>query len=369
MKNTQNLYVALAGLVLATLTFSGIALAQTPATAPAKEETKAEKLVPQSVLKELEGYLARPAGDTREEMIANFIIQGKEGLKRAKQIETEYADAENIEAVRMIMLQIYTIFGQIDNIPYKNQYAKEAIDIATKIVNSKASVKSKIVADQILTRQKIKKNKLSADKEIRDYVARYETTPQAGMAYVYAVMLANDNEMGDLANTLADEMEKKFPKDILIQNFLKQYMGRGAFYGKEFTANLTKLDGSKLVLPKDLKGKVVVIDFWAQWCGPCRASMPHLKEIYAKYKSKGVEIVGINLDEKREDCIDYVKTAGLDWIITFEGKGEADPSANKYGIFQLPSVWVIGKDGKVFSTNAQADLEGTIKRALNATVK
>ena len=135
--------------------------------------------------------------------------------------------------------------------------------------------------------------------------------------------------------------------------------------GKEFTAELTTLDGKTLSLPKDTLGKVVLIDFWASWCPPCHKAVPHMKHLYEKYKGKDFIMVGISLDENKNALKKFIADKNLGWIQTYSGKGWSDPTVKKYGIDGIPSVWVIGKDGKVISTNAVTNASKIIDKALN----
>lgn len=89
-----------------------------------------------------------------------------------------------------------------------------------------------------------------------------------------------------------------------------------------------------------------------------------MKKVYQGYKGKGVEFVGISLDRTRQDVEQFVKQKQMDWIHTYDGQG--NPTADKYGINAIPSLWVIGKDGKVFSDSARGRLEELIDKALEA---
>jgi thiol-disulfide isomerase/thioredoxin len=134
--------------------------------------------------------------------------------------------------------------------------------------------------------------------------------------------------------------------------------------GKEFAAELTTLDGKTLSIPKDTLGKVVLVDFWASWCPPCLELVPHMKQLHEKYKDKDFIIVGISLDTDKNALKKFITDQNLSWIQTYSGKGWKDPTAQKYGIDGIPSVWVIGKDGKVISTNAVNNESKIIDKAL-----
>lgn len=105
------------------------------------------------------------------------------------------------------------------------------------------------------------------------------------------------------------------------------------------------------------RGKVVLVDFWASWCGPCRAEIPNMKDNLAKYGSKGFEIVGVNLDTTREKYEGYVAQEELTWTnILSDKEGEMgwdNPLANYYGITGIPTAILVDKDGKVVSLRAR----------------
>ena len=139
---------------------------------------------------------------------------------------------------------------------------------------------------------------------------------------------------------------------------------KSADEGKEFTAELTTLDGKAFSIPADTKGKVVVIDFWANWCPPCHELIPHMKQIHEKYKGTDVIIVGISLDTDKPALAKFISDMKMDWVQTYSGKKWKDPTVKKYGIDGIPSVWVIGKDGKVISTDAVTNTSEIIDKAL-----
>lgn len=105
------------------------------------------------------------------------------------------------------------------------------------------------------------------------------------------------------------------------------------------------------------KGKVVLIDFWASWCGPCRAAMPELKATYEKYKNKGLVIVGISLDADREKWEKGTQDDGIEWPQFSNLKGWDEPAARAYGVNSIPHTVLIGKDGIIAARNNSTEAQ------------
>jgi cytochrome c biogenesis protein CcmG, thiol:disulfide interchange protein DsbE len=117
----------------------------------------------------------------------------------------------------------------------------------------------------------------------------------------------------------------------------------------------------------DYKGKAVYLDFWASWCGPCKQSFPWMNEMQAKYASQGFAVVGINVDAKPADALNFLQQTPAKFDVAFDVKGA---SPRSYGIKGMPTSVLIGADGKVlaihsgFKDEERASLEDSIKSAL-----
>lgn len=106
------------------------------------------------------------------------------------------------------------------------------------------------------------------------------------------------------------------------------------------------LDGSEISLEK-YKGKVVLLDFWATWCGPCRVEMPNVVRIHKKYNDKGFEIIGISLDKSRSALESYIKSNDMTWPQHFDGAGWGNAIATKYRVRSVPTTFLIDREGKI----------------------
>lgn len=151
----------------------------------------------------------------------------------------------------------------------------------------------------------------------------------------------------------------------VFQRKLKSITALAGLKDKPLELKFTAIDGREVDLSK-MRGKVVLVDFWAVWCGPCVAEIPNVLKTYEKLHPKGFEIIGISLDQDKSKLEAFVKEKGMSWPQFFDGKGWQNEISSRFGINSIPAMWLVDKKGMVVSTNARGNLEELVEKHLAA---
>jgi thiol-disulfide isomerase/thioredoxin len=107
---------------------------------------------------------------------------------------------------------------------------------------------------------------------------------------------------------------------------------------------IPRLESKGMISLKQFRGKVVYVDFWASWCGPCRQSLPALNDIRKEFRKKGFEVIAINLDEERDDAMEFLKEFPVAYPTARDTSGKV-PEA--YGLVGMPTAYLVDKKGNV----------------------
>lgn len=154
-------------------------------------------------------------------------------------------------------------------------------------------------------------------------------------------------------------------KNPQIATLAQQQLTKRRLTTKPVELKFTGTDGKEVDLA-GLRGKVVLVDFWATWCGPCQAELPNVIATYQKLHEKGFEIVGISLDQDKEKLLAYVKDNAMPWPQYFDGKGWQNEISSRFGISSIPAMWVLDKKGMIRSDKARGQELGQLVEKLLA---
>ena len=186
---------------------------------------------------------------------------------------------------------------------------------------------------------------------LKDYGVRRD---EAGVAYGISQAIEGQNSKlaakayGEFAELVKESKEEE------IRDLAHLFEGpsrRLILEGSEMKVFGKTLDGEELDWEK-YRGKVVLVDFWATWCGPCLAELPNIKEAYEKYHDKGFEVVGVNIDERRFAVDQYLAKNPLPWTQLHQEE-EGNKLAEYYGISAIPFIALVNKEGKVVTLDAR----------------
>jgi len=188
--------------------------------------------------------------------------------------------------------------------------------------------------------------------------------PTNGMIYTMLVAMAQQSKpdvQKQLATEIVDSEGAPPGAKTLAQHILKGT--RPYQVGRPLNIRFTALDGREVDLAK-LTGKVVMVEFWSTTCGPCIAEMPMVKAVYRKFHERGFEVVAISLDDKEAALRRFIQEKEMPWPQYFDGKGWSNKFALQYGIFSIPTMWLVDKHGNLRDENARGDLETRVQQML-----
>ena len=192
-------------------------------------------------------------------------------------------------------------------------------------------------------------------------------------ASIMPIQQLRPEEYLDIYQALDKGLSEKYPNNEDIKSY-HGMVQQAAMMVARTQAIKVGNEAPELILPmpndKDLalsslRGKVVLIDFWASWCAPCRKELPNVKRAYEKYKNKGFEILGVSLDKERVAWLEAISKEGLKWPQVSDLKFWQSEACQVYAVQSIPYTVLIDKEGKIIATDLRgADLDKKLAEIL-----
>jgi peroxiredoxin len=259
----------------------------------------------------------------------------------------------------------YTVKGSKDM-----DYYREANRLVNKLGQQQNALASKYVLakkNQEAEAKELYKQLIELQKKGIVQIKGMIDTIQPSIAALYASNILNPDEEHAYLSNLVSKLKKNYPKSRYVKRlgeYLKSIekwtVGQPA---PEIALNTP--EGKELKL-SDLKGKLVLIDFWASWCKPCRQENPNVVKVYNQYKDKGFEILGVSLDKNKKDWLKAIDVDGLGWLHVSDLKMWNSIAAQAYNVRAIPKTFLIDKEGKILAKDLRGEaLKERIAKELN----
>ena len=317
----------------------------------------------------------RPQAKTREEFMAKLKTSQMALLTAAEKLisDKKANDEQFIEGVKA-KFGALSILGQIGDASARKKvlaFANElSADKREDVVALAREQALQIRAQMIPSLKDDEKAELIT--ELQNYLKEDVSRARFSVAMSAAQMLERSGN-NDLAANAYNGFAKiiKGNKDEALASYAGKIEGaarRITLPGKVMELKGETADGSEFDW-SSYRGKVVLVDFWATWCGPCIAELPNVKKNYDNYHSKGFEVVGVNLDNSKDKLDKFVEDRDIPWVNLFssnkEQQGWDNPVATYYGVMAIPTAILVDKDGKVVSLRARGgELTGLLEELL-----
>ncbi len=200
--------------------------------------------------------------------------------------------------------------------------------------------------------QQIEQDYTAAQNEVVSKIKAMLPDMGASLVSLFALNFIDINTDFDTYDQLAQRFEKEKPNSPNAKSLIGRVARiKGVMVGSEAPEIALSDTTGAVVSLSSLRGKYVLIDFWASWCGPCRSENPNVVRMYDKYKDKGFAIYGVSLDKDKESWVRAIRNDRLTWTHVSDLKYWQSEAAQKYGVQGIPATFLIDKAGKIIAVN------------------
>jgi len=253
----------------------------------------------------------------------------------------------------------------------------KSMEYYAKLMNLRTGMETKVAAwnKEVATATEKKDTKRIEQIE-RDYAAAEADVlskvkamlPEMGTSLValFALNFIDINTDFDTYDQLAQKFQKENPDNPNAKALIGRVARiKGVMVGSE-APEIALSDTAGTIVPlSSLRGKYVLLDFWASWCGPCRGENPNVVRMYNKFKDKGFTIYSVSLDQAKENWVRAIRNDNLTWTHVSDLKYWQSEAAQKYGVQGIPATFLLDKDGKIIARNLRGEaLEKKLEEVL-----
>jgi thiol-disulfide isomerase/thioredoxin len=296
---------------------------------------------------------------TRQELMDFYEPLLIKGADKAKDFYTRFPDHPKAAAARKAEYNMIALV--VEQFGDTNETARLAELQQEKLKDPSLSEDERFAIRMEAAQGLLRKSPVDMDKFLVEARSLQKDFPQREEVYQLLLMAASSGDT-DTARKIAQEIvDGSAPEPAKVQ--ARGLLNRLGAIGKPVDIQYTAIDGRQVDLSK-MKGKVVLIDFWATWCGPCVGEVPDVTAAYEKLHDKGFEIVGISLDTDKDALADFVKDKGMAWPQYFDGLQWRNKFAQEFGIDAIPAMWLVDKQGNLRDQNARGALEEKVSKLL-----